>query len=192
MGGSVFAREPQLERDHRPLPGRHIRGNELEPQRDERHPRRTNDDPLFLLARVSALAFVQAFWRFPERVRGFERASLQQSCRALEHAIRGDENPMTQDPATTTSAPRTGAPGWICPRCGGGNAIWSPRCPCVPIPSPPVTCDTSTQPATPPRSSRCPICRQRTLLSAAFHACGGHASWPDVDTLTLTPSADSF
>lgn len=32
-----------------------------------------------------------------------------------------------------------GTLGWICPRCGRGNAPFSSSCPCVPLPIPVVT-----------------------------------------------------
>lgn len=34
----------------------------------------------------------------------------------------------------------SGTLGWICPRCGRGNAPFSSSCPCVPLPIPVVTC----------------------------------------------------
>ena len=34
----------------------------------------------------------------------------------------------------------TGIPGWLCPRCGSGNAPFTARCCCVPVPIPVVTC----------------------------------------------------
>ena len=30
--------------------------------------------------------------------------------------------------------------GWVCGQCGGTNAPWVNRCPCVPLPAPVVTC----------------------------------------------------
>lgn len=30
--------------------------------------------------------------------------------------------------------------GWVCNQCGGTNAPWVSRCPCVPLPAPVVTC----------------------------------------------------
>ena len=46
----------------------------------------------------------------------------------------------TPTPIYAPAAP----PGWRCPVCGGGNASWVARCPCVPIPSVPPATDTGT------------------------------------------------
>lgn len=32
------------------------------------------------------------------------------------------------------------ATGWLCPQCGRGNAPYSKSCPCVPLPTPEITC----------------------------------------------------
>jgi hypothetical protein len=40
--------------------------------------------------------------------------------------------------------PPPAAYGWICPRCGAGNAPWNPHCPCVPILLGPVTCQSES------------------------------------------------
>gem|GEM_PF-1946636 len=47
------------------------------------------------------------------------------------------EEQAEQPPAEQLPPPNATAamfPGWVCPRCGGGNAPWATRCPCVPLP----------------------------------------------------------
>ena len=100
------------------------------------------------------------------------------SCEEWRQAMTQKQSRAKEDPPAEPSLERSIKPidvgGWICPRCGGGNAIWSARCPCVPIPLPPVTCDTNSGPATPLPSYHCPICKQHTLWG--LHDCKGSIS----------------
>ena len=87
----------------------------------------------------SRLALVYKMGHRDAKHAAAELVTIQQATDTILSKIEKLRQRLKESEAEKKASISPGTLGWICPRCGRGNAPSSSSCPCVPLPIPVVT-----------------------------------------------------